>query len=354
MKQLGEGWNWRDLKVGDKFVTYGRTIFESDLLNFVTLCGFSEELFTNREYIQEHAPMRGGHPVPGALVYSMAEGLVIPTTLQGTGLAFLSMGFDIKGPTYSYWLNTSTEPDENRAALMLGRGNFRVATSRGHLTDMVDLSPGSSLLVVLDHGTRAIPVLGTAQTWPPTEPWPPKSRDALQVTQTRLIYRMPTDNPEYQLVLITPRTGMQIPRNAANLDGARVAGAAVIEAAAGLGAAVAAAVVAAGAGVLRGGGAHTQAGGGHGGGDGRVAEASVQAEAGVHGRLGKGPGGVRGVHAVLRQGATEGDTCSTSMSRLNRGLCCAAPWRRQRSSRSAFTARVRASASSGASPRAPW
>ncbi|PCR93605.1 cyclic diguanylate phosphodiesterase [Pseudomonas sp. FW215-R2] len=118
---------------------------------------------------------------------------------------------DIKGPTYSYWLNTTTEPDENRAALMLGRGNFRVATSRGHLTDMVDLSPGSSLLVVLDHGSRAIPVLGVPQTWPPTEPWPPKSLDALQVTQSHLIYRMPTDNPEYQLVLITPRTGMHIP-----------------------------------------------------------------------------------------------------------------------------------------------
>nr|WP_315444882.1 EAL domain-containing protein [uncultured Pseudomonas sp.] len=118
---------------------------------------------------------------------------------------------DIKGPTYSYWLNTTTEPDENRAALMLGRGNFRVATSRGHLTDMVDLSPGSSLLVVLDHGTRAIPVLGADQVWPPSEHWPPKSRDALQVTQTRLIYRMPTNNPEYQLVLITPRTGMHIP-----------------------------------------------------------------------------------------------------------------------------------------------
>ncbi|KAB0499237.1 MULTISPECIES: EAL domain-containing protein [Pseudomonas] len=118
---------------------------------------------------------------------------------------------DIKGPTYSYWLNTTTEPDENRAALMLGRGNFRVATSRGHLTDMVDLSPGSSLLVVLDQGTRAIPVLGVAQAWPPAEPWPPKSRDALQVTHTRLIYRMPTNTPEYQLVLITPRTGMHVP-----------------------------------------------------------------------------------------------------------------------------------------------
>ena len=118
---------------------------------------------------------------------------------------------DIKGPTYSYWLNTTTEPDENRAALMLGRGNFRVATSRGHLTDMVDLPPDSSLLVVLDHGKRAIPVLGTAQTWPPTEAWPPKSRAPLQVTQSRLIYRMPTNNPEYQLVLITPRSGMHIP-----------------------------------------------------------------------------------------------------------------------------------------------
>ncbi|MBC3206174.1 EAL domain-containing protein [Pseudomonas sp. SWRI111] len=118
---------------------------------------------------------------------------------------------DIEGPTYSYWLNTTTEPDENRAALMLGRGNFRVATSRGHLTDMVDLSPGSSLLVVLDHGTRAIPVLGTALTWPPTAPWPPQTGDALQVTQTHLIYRMPTDNPEYQLMLITPRNGMHIP-----------------------------------------------------------------------------------------------------------------------------------------------
>ncbi|WP_199796870.1 EAL domain-containing protein [Pseudomonas chlororaphis] len=116
---------------------------------------------------------------------------------------------DIRGPTYSYWLNTSTEPNENRAALMLGRGNFRVATSRGHLTDMVDLPANSSLMVVLDHGSRAIPVLGLALDWPPMEPWSPTSRSPLQVTQDQLIYRMPTINPEYQLVLVTPRTNMQ-------------------------------------------------------------------------------------------------------------------------------------------------
>ncbi|WP_223413970.1 MULTISPECIES: EAL domain-containing protein [unclassified Pseudomonas] len=123
----------------------------------------------------------------------------------------LSRAPDIQDPTYSYWLNTTTEPDENRAALMLGRGNFRVATSRGHLTDMVDLSPGSSLLVILDNGTRAIPVLGSPQAWPPTVPWPPKSSEALQVTPTRLIYLMPTKSPEYQLVLITPRTAVNAP-----------------------------------------------------------------------------------------------------------------------------------------------
>ncbi|WP_190304759.1 EAL domain-containing protein [Pseudomonas chlororaphis] len=116
---------------------------------------------------------------------------------------------DIRGPTYSYWLNTSTEPNENRAALMLGRGNFRVATSRGHLTDMVDLPANSSLMVVLDHGSRAIPVLGPALDWPPTEPWPPMGRSPLLVTQDQLIYRMPTSNPEYQMVLVTPRTNMR-------------------------------------------------------------------------------------------------------------------------------------------------
>lgn len=121
---------------------------------------------------------------------------------------------DIRGPTYSYWLNTTTEPDENRAVLMLGRGNFRVATSRGHLTDVVDLPPGSSLLVVLNHGRRAIPVLGTDQYWPPTQPLLPKSRNALQVTKTRLIYRMQTDSPEYQLVLTAQRNGFYIPANA--------------------------------------------------------------------------------------------------------------------------------------------
>ncbi|MCV4341718.1 EAL domain-containing protein [Pseudomonas capsici] len=117
---------------------------------------------------------------------------------------------DIRGPTYDYWLNTSTQPDDNLAALVMGRGDFRVSTSRGHLTDVVDLPAGGSLLVVLDNGTRAIPVLGPAQAWPPVENWSPDNDTTLITTANQLIYRMPTQSPEYQLVLITPRTDLQV------------------------------------------------------------------------------------------------------------------------------------------------
>lgn len=115
---------------------------------------------------------------------------------------------DIRGPTYSYWLNTSTEPNDNLAALMLGRGPFLVSTSRGHLSDVVDLPAGGSLLVLLDRGKRAIPVLGPPQVWPPNGEWPPPSNKALLELSDRLLYRMPSRSPDYQLVLIAPRASL--------------------------------------------------------------------------------------------------------------------------------------------------
>lgn len=64
-------------------------------------------------------------------------------------------------------------------------------------------------MVVVDHGARAIPVLGPAHAWPPAQPWRGGRDGPLQVTPDLLIYRMPTRNPEYQLVLITPRASLQ-------------------------------------------------------------------------------------------------------------------------------------------------
>ncbi|MGA9220346.1 MAG: EAL domain-containing protein, partial [Pseudomonas graminis] len=63
--------------------------------------------------------------------------------------------------------------------------------------------------VVLDRGSKAVPVLGPTQAWPPTPEWSPTSTETLMTTQDKLVYRMPTQSPEYQLVLITPRSALQ-------------------------------------------------------------------------------------------------------------------------------------------------
>ncbi|MDP3139261.1 MAG: MaoC family dehydratase [Burkholderiaceae bacterium] len=95
LETLGLGLGWRDMPVGRKFRTVGRTITEADLVNFISATGMVEVLFTNVTY-QE---VIKGRLVPGALVYSYAEGLLIQATMQSVGLAFLDMELTMKGPT---------------------------------------------------------------------------------------------------------------------------------------------------------------------------------------------------------------------------------------------------------------
>ena len=99
MRTVGLGIAYDELKEGDQFRTLGRTITETDLVNFINTTGMVEVLFTDVEYAKLHAP-QGGRLVPGALVYAIAEGLLVQATLQRTGLAFLSMNFEILGPTF--------------------------------------------------------------------------------------------------------------------------------------------------------------------------------------------------------------------------------------------------------------
>lgn len=99
METVGLGLTWEDMPAGRRFRTLARTITETDLVSFVNTTGMVEVLFTDVEYAAKHAP-RGGRLVPGALVYAIAEGLLVQATLQRTGLAFLSMTFDVKAPTF--------------------------------------------------------------------------------------------------------------------------------------------------------------------------------------------------------------------------------------------------------------
>lgn len=95
MKLVGEGFRWTDLEVGQQFRTYGRTITETDIVNFISCVGMLESLFVDKEYRARHSAI-AGRPAPGALVYAMAEGLVLNATAQGTGLAFLNMELNVE------------------------------------------------------------------------------------------------------------------------------------------------------------------------------------------------------------------------------------------------------------------
>ena len=94
-----KGRTWEEMAVGSTLRTASRTVTETDLVNFVTLFGFNEPLFWDAR----HAATAGyaGRLVPGALIYCMAEGLVLQThLLHGTGLAFMSMQLDVKKPVF--------------------------------------------------------------------------------------------------------------------------------------------------------------------------------------------------------------------------------------------------------------
>lgn len=87
-KLLGEGFYWQDLAVGQKFKTFKRTITETDIVNFISATGMLETIFIDKTF---NAGAIQGRPVPGALTYSIIEGLLMQTMVQGTGLALLEV-----------------------------------------------------------------------------------------------------------------------------------------------------------------------------------------------------------------------------------------------------------------------
>jgi acyl dehydratase len=95
LPQLGRGFVWQDLEVGQRFRTFRRTITETDLVNFIGVTGMLEAIFIDAEY-EEGAI--SGRPVPAALTYSLIEGFILQTMIQGTGLAMLELTQQIHAP----------------------------------------------------------------------------------------------------------------------------------------------------------------------------------------------------------------------------------------------------------------
>src|SRR3954462_408175 len=117
---VGRGFCFEDLRVGFRFRTHRRSIAEADLVAFVNATWLTEELFTVKK---KNKPRL----VPGALVYSFAEGLLLPT-MQDTGVAFLNATLDVKAPTYvDDTLHVEGEVIEHRPTSKGDRGLVRFA-----------------------------------------------------------------------------------------------------------------------------------------------------------------------------------------------------------------------------------
>ena len=93
--RMGQGFVWQDLQVGQQLRTFRRTVTETDLVNFINTTGMLEAIFIEDGY---DGGAIQGRPVPGALTYTLIEGFILQSMIQGTGLAMLELHQKILAP----------------------------------------------------------------------------------------------------------------------------------------------------------------------------------------------------------------------------------------------------------------
>lgn len=121
------------MTAGLTFRTEARTLTEVDLVNFVTLAGFTEPLF-----LDHREAARKGYPariVPGALTFAVAEGLVMQCNLlHRTGIAVMRIEIELRAPVYlGNTIEVVVEVTEARASS--SRPSAGIVTSRNTVLD---------------------------------------------------------------------------------------------------------------------------------------------------------------------------------------------------------------------------
>jgi len=97
MQTLGLGFTWEQLSPGQRFRTLNRTVTETDLVMFTGVTGMLEVIFTDHTFGGDKGAIAGRF-VPAALTYSLVEGLLCQSMIQGTGLAMLELKKEVLAP----------------------------------------------------------------------------------------------------------------------------------------------------------------------------------------------------------------------------------------------------------------
>jgi acyl dehydratase len=124
----GPAWFIEDFSPGDFFVTMGRTVTETDLVNYLGLSGFFEEVFMNAPMAQSRSVYQR-RVVPGVLVLAIAEGLFVLTGRLQQGIAFLGLSdLQIRGPVaVGDTLSARLEVRSTRLTSKPGRGILEIS-----------------------------------------------------------------------------------------------------------------------------------------------------------------------------------------------------------------------------------
>jgi acyl dehydratase len=135
---IGEGLTYEQHAIGATYRTLNRTVSETDIVSFVNLCGFTEPLFMDMEYIARES-LFSRRAAPGALTFALSEGLIMQTGLiHGTGMAYLGGELRVVAPVLEGdTLTVQVEVVDKRENKKVDRGivtyRHRVLNQRGEL-----------------------------------------------------------------------------------------------------------------------------------------------------------------------------------------------------------------------------
>lgn len=118
---------FEQIDLEESFTSYGRTVTETDIVNFVGLSGVKLPIFLDAEYCKLHSPF-GQRIVPGLLIQAFAAGmmeeLIGPNTIAALG--FGESRF--KRPAFiGDTLKTHSRVASKRLTSHAGRGIIEIA-----------------------------------------------------------------------------------------------------------------------------------------------------------------------------------------------------------------------------------
>lgn len=147
MQMLGLGFTWEQLSAGQRFRTLNRTVTETDLINFVSVTGMVEVIFTDKTFGADRGTIQGQF-VPAALTYSLIEGLLCQSMIQGTGLAMLDLKKQVLAPVRVG--DTIHGEIEVTSVRPTSKGN------RGIVASKIDIKNQSGETVIVYEATRML------------------------------------------------------------------------------------------------------------------------------------------------------------------------------------------------------